>query len=76
MNTYDPIKEEAKLVIDMYDYALALNLNIEDRSAVITIMKALNQEDVSDERIERLMKALQITAQRIQSDVAHRKKVN
>jgi truncated hemoglobin YjbI len=67
MNTYDPIKEEAKLVIDMYDYALAHNLNIEDRSAVITIMKALNQEDVSDERIERLMKALQITAQRIQS---------
>ncbi len=76
MNTNDPAETEAKLIMDIYEYALDHNLDVENRDDVIQIMKVLNQEDLSDERIERLMTALQITAKKIQSDVDRRKKIN
>lgn len=76
MNTKDPAQEEAELVMDMYDYALTHNLDIKSKDDVMKIMEVFNEENTDDERIERLMKALQITAQRIQSDITRRKKVN
>ncbi len=69
-------EDEAKLVLDIYEYAVEQHLDIENKNDVMDIMKALNQEDLSDDHIERLMTALQITAKRIQTDIANRKKVN
>ncbi len=76
MSTHKSAEEEAKLVLDIYEYSLANDLNIEDRNDVVKILETLNQSSVSDEHIERLMKALQITAKRIQSDLNRRKKIN
>jgi hypothetical protein len=76
MNTNDAAEDEAKLVLDIYEYSLTNGLDVEDRSDVEKILEALNQVDVSDEKIERLMKALQITTKRIQEDLSDRKKLN
>lgn len=76
MNTNNPIEEEAKLILDMYEYALANNLNVENRNDVIKILEALDQTNISDDHLEQLVKAIQITAKRIQSDLDSRKKVN
>jgi len=76
MNINDSAEEEAKLVMDIYEYAFSHGMDIKVKQDVMDIMNALNQENTTDERIERLMKTLQITADRIQSDIAGRKKVN
>jgi len=76
MTTNDPAQEEAKLVLDIYDHAISHGLNVTNREDVVTIMKSLNQEDYSDDHLDRLMQALEITANRIQTDVANRKKYN
>lgn len=76
MTTNDTTQEEAKLVMDIYDYALTHGLDVKNREDVFSIMKSLNQEDVGDEHIDRLMQALEITANRIQTDVTNRKKYN
>ena len=76
MNADSPAEEEAKLVMDIYDYALTHSMNVESRDDVTKILQALNQENMSDERVDRLMTMLQITAKRIQSDLDRRKKVN
>lgn len=76
MNTNDAAEDEAKLILDIYEYSLTNGLDVEDRSDVEKILEALNQVDVSDEKIERLMKALQITTKRIQEDLSDRKKLN
>ncbi|KKQ37637.1 MAG: hypothetical protein US54_C0029G0004 [Candidatus Roizmanbacteria bacterium GW2011_GWA2_37_7] len=75
MDTKDPI-EEAKLVMDIYDYALSHKLNIENRDDVKSIIEALGHDDVSDDRLEKLMTALQVTDSRIKADVARRNKIN
>lgn len=76
MNTNDAAEDEAKLVLDIYENSLTNGLDVEDRSDVEKILEALNQVNVSDEKIERLMKALQITTKRIQEDLSDRKKLN
>jgi hypothetical protein len=74
MKTKDPAEADAKLIIDMYEYALTNNLDITNKNDVISILKALGQENVANDRIERLMMALAVTAQRIRTDVGQRKK--
>lgn len=76
MNTNDIAENEAKLVLDIYEYALTHNLDIENRGDVEKILEALNLANVADERIERLMKALQITAARVKEDLSKRNKLN
>ena len=75
MNTQDPV-EEAKLVMDIYDYALSHKLNIENRDDVKSVLEELGHEDVTDDRLEKLMTALQVTENRIKADVARRNKIN
>ncbi len=76
MNPNDTAENEAKLVLDIYEYALTHSLDVENRSDVEKILEALNQMNVSDEQIGRLMKALQITAARVKEDLSNRKKLN
>lgn len=76
MNPNDTAENEAKLVLDIYEYALTHGLDVENRSDVEKILEALNQMSVSDEQIERLIKALQITATRVKEDLSNRKKLN
>lgn len=76
MSTQDPVIEEAMLVIDIYDYALTHTLNIESKNDVKTILKALNQKDVSDARIKKIVAALQVIDHKIKADVARRGKIN
>lgn len=76
MTTNDPAQNEAKLVLDIYDHAITHGLDVKNREEVVSILKSLNQEDLSDEHLDRLMQALEITANRIQTDVTNRKKYN
>ena len=75
MNTQDPV-EEAKLVMDIYDYALSHKLNIENRDDVKSVLEELGHEDVTDDRLEKLMTALQVTENRIKTNVSPRNKIN
>lgn len=70
----DPIESEAKLVLDIYDYAFSHNLDIAKKNDVLTILKALSQANFDDTRVERLMTALLVTDHRVKNDVAKRKK--
>ncbi len=74
MTITDPTETEAKLVLDIYDYALSHNLDITKKSDVVVILKALGNENLDDARAERLMTALLVTDHRIKNDVAKRKK--
>jgi len=74
MTSIDPVESEAKLVMDIYDYALTHNLDITKKSDVLTILTSLGHENVDDARMERLMTALLVTDHRIKNDVAKRKK--
>lgn len=74
MKTKDPAEADAKLIIDMYDYALTNDLDISNKDDVGSILKALGQGKVTNDRVERLMMALAVTAQRTRTDVGKRKK--
>ncbi len=77
MNTKNPIEADAKLIIDMYDYALTHKLDISSKTDIATILKMLGQKNVSEDRIGRLMAVLAVTDKRIRKDVEKRtKKVN
>ncbi len=76
MKTRNPIEADAKLILDMYDYALTHKLDITNKNDVITILEALGQNTVDDERVELLMTTLAVTDRRVRSDVASRKKIN
>lgn len=71
----DPIEAEAKLIIDMYDYSLAHDLDIANKDDVRKILEALVQKNVTEDRFERLMLALAVTDKRVRKDVSERKKV-
>lgn len=74
MGIKDPIEVEAKLVLDIYDYALSHNLDITKKSDVVIILTSLGHENLGDEHVERLMTALLVTDHRVKNDVAKRKK--
>ena len=69
----DRVETEAKLVLDIYNYALTYNLDITKKGDVVTILKTLDHENFDDGRIGRLMTALLVTDHRIKNDVAKRK---
>ncbi len=74
MTKKDPAEEDAKLIIDMYNYALTNNLDISNENEVRSILKALGHENVPDNHLKQLMMALAVTAHRIRTDVSKRKK--
>lgn len=69
-------EETAKLVLDIYEYAMDHKLDVQNKDHVIQIVKELGHEDISNEYVESLMQALQITAHKIETDVSRRKKMN
>lgn len=75
MDDLDPTSE-AKLILDIYEYAQANDLDIENEQDVKEILQSLGYEKINDELFERLMAALSITDQKIQADVSNRKKFN
>ncbi len=75
MNTKDPT-EEAKLVLRIYRYARKNNLDIKDRNNVAEILKTVDPDNFSEDRVDTIMIALQVTAKNIKKDLERRGKIN
>ncbi len=75
MSTIDPIKE-SKIVMEAYQYSRKNNLDIKNREDVVKILKAIDADDFSEERVDTLMIALQIIASKIRKDLERRGKIN
>lgn len=71
----DPTKE-AKLVLQIYRYALKNDLDMKDRDSVAKILKTVDPDNFSEDRIDNIMIALQVTAKKITKDLAKRNKIN
>ncbi len=76
MNIKDPNDELAKVVLDVYHYALKNNLNIKNRVDVTKILKAIDPENFSKNRVEVVMTMLQVTDTIIKTDLAKIKTIN
>ena len=74
MEFKDPVEEQAKLVLDAYDYAITHKLNIKSKEDVAKILKDIDPEHASDAAVETLMPMLQVTDTLIKTDLAGRKK--
>lgn len=68
--------DQAKLVLDIYDYALSHDLDISSPEDVRSILESLKITDIDDERFWRIMTALQVTDRKIKKDVSRRRNVN
>jgi hypothetical protein len=74
MSLKDPVEESAKLVLDVYDYALDHNLDIKSKEDVKKILEELNPEHASNEAVEAIMPMLSVTDTLIKKDLTGRKK--
>ena len=74
MSLNDPVEENAKFILDVYDYALSHDLDIKSKEAVKKILEELNPEHASDEAVEAIMPMLLVTDTLIKKDLAGRKK--
>lgn len=75
MSTKDPT-EEAKLVLRIYRYALKYYVDVTDRDNVVKILKTVDPDNFSEDRVDTIMIALQVTAKKIKKDLEKRSKVN
>jgi len=75
MNTKDPT-EESTLVLRIYRYARKNNLDIKDRKNVAEILKTVDPDNFSEDRLDAIMIGLQVTAKKIKKDLERRGKIN
>lgn len=75
MNAKNPI-EESKLVLSIYQYARKNNLDIKDRNNIVKILKTIDPDNFSEERVDAIMIALQFTTTKIKRDLELRGKIN
>lgn len=76
MDIKDPNEEIAKVVMDVYHYALKNNLDIKNRADVAKILKAIDPDNFSEDQVELVMTMLPAIDTIIKKDLAKRRKVN
>jgi len=76
MDIKDPNEELAKVVMDVYHYALKNNLDIRSRTDVVKILKVVDPDNFRENRVELVMAMLPVTDAIIKKDLARRVKIN
>lgn len=75
MSIKDPIKE-SELVMKIYRYARKNNLDVKDRNIVAEILKTVDPDNFSEDRLDVIMIGLQVTSKKIKKDLERRGKIN
>ncbi len=76
MNNNDQVIKKTELVIDALSYAHKNELDINNESDVIEILKAVDPENADEADILEFMSLLQATNNLMQADAEQRKSVN
>lgn len=76
MNIKDPNDELAIVVMNVYHYALKNNLDIKNKANVIKILRTIDPDNFSEDRVELVMTMLPVTDTIIKKDMANKRKIN